>query len=175
MSDVALVIDTRAPKHPARRIGGGLDGPEVVVARPAKRRPTPPARIVRARDPEPEVDPEPEPAPAPPAPAAEATVTPPDYDPPPPPVVARAVLDEITGALAQLVPALPGARPLDLIRLLALKLDGHQDCAQLIHPRPGSLTLLDVRARCLDLIDCLPRPERLAVAGLIASDVGGAA
>ena len=151
MSDVALVIDTRAPKAPvAVSLGGRLPTPAIEpepVARPPRRRPV----------------------------QAEAAVTPPVYDPPPPPAVARGVLDEITAALAQLVPALPGALPLDLIRLLALKLDGHQDCAQLIHPRPGSLTLLDVRERCVDLIDCLPWAERLAVVGLIASDVGGGA
>lgn len=91
----------------------------------------------------------------------------------PPPTPKVVATDWIAARLHQLVPAPADATIDDMLRLLALKLDGHQDCHRLIHPAPGTLDLLKVRVRCLELIDTLPRAERLAVIGLLASDVGG--
>ena len=82
-------------------------------------------------------------------------------------------LEAVRAALAAIVPAAPaGDVVLDLVRHVANKLAGHgAHCTAARHPPAGSLTLDEVRARCLALLDTLRPVERQAVLALLAADL----
>lgn len=81
-------------------------------------------------------------------------------------------LEAVRAALAAIVPAAPAGDVLDLVRHVANKLAGHgAHCTVALHPPAGSLTLDEVRARCLALLDTLRPAERQAVLALLAADL----
>lgn len=81
-------------------------------------------------------------------------------------------LETVRVALAAIVPAAPAGDVHDLVCHVANKLAGHGAyCTVALHPPVGSLTLDEVRARCLALLDTLRPVERQAVLALLAADL----
>lgn len=98
--------------------------------------------------------------------------TPPPLPPPPAPTLRPAdEVDEARAALAALVPCPPTAPLLKLVATLAARLEGHDNCAQLIHPASGTIGAIEAAARCLAVLDGLTPLQRRAVTQILAMEV----
>jgi hypothetical protein len=155
-----LVVDTRAPAP--RRVGGGLDDPDELseIRRRRNRRTTTQPAVSDHLTP-----------PRPPA------ITPHEAQPEEPEtielqrssVVGSDELGLVRQALASVVPASSSSSLVDLVRLVAAKLEGHgAHCAAVVNPPRGSLSPEEVRVRCSALLLALAPVERHAVLGLLA-------
>ena len=189
------VIDTRAPAP--RKIGGGLDDPEPTTTHgrhrihrpdrippgpasstrpPGNRTPTghgPSAGAVQADtgtghgDRTPPCQPAPPLLPIRPAEPASAIDT----------LTGQAV-DELAAVrvtLGALVPVGDTVSTLRLVQMVAAKLASHgPQCAAVINPPRGSITVDEARARCRAVLDVFDPVERHAVLSLLTHDVRAA-
>jgi hypothetical protein len=76
----------------------------------------------------------------------------------------------VRAALAALVPVGDGVPVVELVRLVAAKLDGHgAHCAVLLNPPRGSLSPECVRVRCASLLLALDPAECRITVGLLVA------
>ncbi len=94
-------------------------------------------------------------------------------EPLPAPPALRAVdeVDEVRHAIAGLVPCPPTEPLIRMVAALAARLEGHDRCAEIIHPAPGSVGVLEARERCLAVLDALTPAQRRAVVSALVEEV----